>query len=104
MVNRTPGPLDPVDSTTAAPPAPWYREVTGYQWMVLAIASAGWVFDVFEGQIIVSLKDPLLAAIAPENGEQLYTRGIVSFLVGGTVGGIGFGMLADRWGRGRVMG
>jgi predicted MFS family arabinose efflux permease len=97
MVNRTQEP-------PTAPPTPWYRDVTGYQWMVLAIASAGWVFDVFEGQIVVSVKDPLLAAIAPENGEQLYTRGIVAFLLGGTVGGILFGMLADRWGRGRVMG
>jgi len=42
--------------TMATPPLParsepWYRGVTRYQWLVLAIASAGWVFDVFEGQI-----------------------------------------------------
>ena len=29
----------------------WYAEVTRYQWLVLVIASAGWVFDAFEGQI-----------------------------------------------------
>ena len=31
--------------------APWYAGVTRYQWLVLAIASAGWIFDVFEGQL-----------------------------------------------------
>jgi hypothetical protein len=31
-----------------------WQGVTRYQWLVLAIASAGWVFDVFEGQIFAS--------------------------------------------------
>jgi MFS family permease len=72
--------------------------------MVLAIASAGWVFDVFEGQIIVSVKEPLLTALAPTDREWLFDMGLAAFLLGGTAGGILFGMLADRWGRGRVMG
>ena len=29
----------------------WYAGVTRYQWLVLAVASAGWVFDAFEGQL-----------------------------------------------------
>ncbi len=95
-----------------APPAaaPWYREVTAYQWTVLAIASAGWVFDVFEGQIFVSVKNPMLAALVPGGEavrawrEYVFDAGIVAFLLGGTAGGIVFGMLADRWGRARVMG
>ena len=36
------------------PPAggqPWYAGVTSYQWLVLVIASAGWVFDTYEAQI-----------------------------------------------------
>ena len=37
---------------------PWYRGITRYQWLVLVIASLGWVFDVFEGQIFVaSMRD-----------------------------------------------
>ena len=28
-------------------PRKWYSGITGYQWLVLAIASAGWIFDVF---------------------------------------------------------
>ena len=34
-------------------PLPWYRQVTRYQWLVLLIASLGWVFDIFEGQVFV---------------------------------------------------
>ena len=29
----------------------WYQGITSYQWTVLIIASLGWIFDVFEGQI-----------------------------------------------------
>lgn len=29
----------------------WYTNVTGYQWLVLVVASLGWMFDAFEGQI-----------------------------------------------------
>jgi hypothetical protein len=29
----------------------WYSGVTVQQWLVLAIASAGWIFDVYEGQL-----------------------------------------------------
>ena len=35
-----------------APPAQrWYEGVTRYQWLVLIVASLGWVFDAFEGQL-----------------------------------------------------
>ena len=39
----------------------WYTGVTRYHWLVLAIASAGWVFDVFEGQVFVAFKTPAMA-------------------------------------------
>ena len=29
----------------------WYAAVTRYQWLVLTVASLGWIFDAFEGQI-----------------------------------------------------
>ncbi|MEZ6066560.1 MAG: hypothetical protein R3B90_12825 [Planctomycetaceae bacterium] len=32
----------------------WYEGITRYQWVVLIIASLGWVFDIFEGQIFVA--------------------------------------------------
>jgi hypothetical protein len=27
-------------------PRPWYQEITRQQWLVLAVASARWIFDV----------------------------------------------------------
>ena len=42
---------------------PWYAGVTRYQWLVLAIASAGWVFDQYESQVFVITKDQVLAEV-----------------------------------------
>src|SRR5215831_6528547 len=81
-----------------------WRGVTRYQWLVLAIGSAGWVFDVFEGQLFVSLKDQMLPYLAdPDDHELAFNACLVSFLLGGAVGGVVFGMLADRYGRRSMM-
>ena len=83
--------------------AVWHG-VTRYQWMVLALASAGWVFDVFEGQIFGSCMNEALPTLLRGTAwetkqETIVNFGIGSFLAGGALGGVGFGMLADRWGR-----
>lgn len=86
----------------------WYRDVTRYQWLVLVIASLGWVFDAFEGQLYnITRADmlPSLLNVSPDHelvklwGERFL--GI--FLLGGTLGGWIFSSLADRWGRKPVM-
>ncbi len=87
-----------------SPDSPWYRDVTRYQWMVLAIASAGWVFDVFEGQIFGACMNEALPVLLRGTGLEEYKElfvniGIAAFLAGGAVGGVVFGMMADRWGR-----
>ncbi len=86
----------------------WYSEVTRYQWLILTVASLGWVFDAFEGQLYnitradmlpdllqVDSKDPLVK----DWGEKFL--GI--FLIGGTIGGWLFSSMADRIGRNPVM-
>jgi MFS family permease len=82
---------------------PWYAGVTRYQWLVLAVASAGWAFDAFEGQLFNLTGDHLLADILQTTDVNLIKpwkdRLFAVFLVGGTVGGIAFGSLADRFGR-----
>ncbi|CAA9289340.1 MAG: hypothetical protein AVDCRST_MAG11-3, partial [uncultured Gemmatimonadaceae bacterium] len=45
--------------------APWYAGVTRYQWLVLTIASLGWVFDVFEGQIFVASMNEAMPSLVP---------------------------------------
>jgi MFS family permease len=84
--------------------SPWYQGLTRYHWLVLALASAGWVFDVYEGQIFNITRDQLLTDLLPTTAQAADVRfygdvflGV--FLVGGALGGILFGLLADRWGR-----
>ncbi len=84
--------------------SPWYRGVTAYQWFVLALASAGWVFDIYEGQIFNLTREQMLSEIlgVGESDALVSYYGEVFlgiYLVGGAVGGVLFGVLADRWGR-----
>lgn len=85
---------------------PWYRGITTTQWIVLAIASAGWIFDVYEGQLFTIFKTPALSELVGGDKSAVNwhtTIGLALFLVGGAVGGLGFGILGDRIGRVRVM-
>lgn len=100
---------------TQQPPSAWYQGVNRYQWLVLVVASLGWVFDAFEGQIygltrgdmipdLLRLANPLLnedqlGKLKNSWGETFL--GI--FLIGGTLGGLAFSSLADRWGRNPVL-
>src|SRR5262245_3439459 len=89
-------------------PARWYEGITRYQWLVLVVASLGWVFDVFEGQIFVATMNEAMGDLLPPgatDGEKAYFNNIAfaAFLVGGALGGVLFGMLADRIGRTRAM-
>jgi MFS family permease len=84
--------------------ARWYDGVSRYSWLVLAIASAGWVFDTFEGQIFNISRNQLLQEIlrvGPRDPSiKLFGDFFLAvFLVGGTAGGLLFGSLADRFGR-----
>ena len=48
----------------------WYEGISRYQWLVLVIASLGWVFDIFEGQVFVaSMRNamPDLLGVSPDD-------------------------------------
>jgi MFS family permease len=84
----------------------WHHGVTGYQWLVLAIASAGWVFDVYEGQIFNITRNQMLSHILGSEGGDVKKYGdmfLGIFLLGGTAGGLAAGSLADRFGRRPIM-
>jgi MFS family permease len=83
---------------------PWYHRVSAYQWLVLIIASSGWIFDAFEGQIFNLTRNQLLIDLLGKAATDAAIKRygdlfLAVFLVGGTVGGLLFGSLADRWGR-----
>lgn len=90
------------DALPIAPAERWYTGISRYQWLVLVIASAGWVFDAFEGQIYnITRADLLRDLVGPDEAKRKYYGDVVlmAFLLGGTLGGILFGSLADRIGR-----
>ncbi len=89
-------------------PTRWYHGVTFYQWLVLIIASAGWIFDAYEGQVFNITRSDMLTDIlrAAHNAPEVRRWGDVFlgvFLAGGAFGGILFGSLADRFGRKPIM-
>jgi MFS family permease len=86
---------------------PWYSGIGRYQWLVLVIASAGWVFDVYESQIFNTTRQELLGEMVQGLAGKEKTARVMFlgdlflgiFLAGGMVGGLVFGALGDRWGR-----
>ena len=84
----------------------WYEGLSSSHWIVLAVASAGWVFDVYEGQLFTIFKTPMLKDLTggdPAAVEWQANLGLAAFLLGGAAGGLFFGVLGDRFGRVRMM-
>jgi MFS family permease len=85
----------------------WYTGITRYQWGVLLIALVGWLFDTFEGQIFVaSMREAMPSLVDAQLIDRipLYNNiALGTFLVGGALGGIVFGMISDKIGRKRTM-
>lgn len=89
-------------------PQKWYSGVTRYQWLVLIVASLGWVFDAFEGQLYNITRGDMLPDLlkvpAEDPAVKLWgERFLGIFLLGGTLGGWLFSSLADKWGRNPVL-
>lgn len=83
----------------------WYEGLTAAHWTILAIASAGWIFDVYEGQLFATLAKPMFEQMTGGEAEVEWLKnvGFAVFLLGGAAGGLFFGILGDRHGRLRVM-
>lgn len=86
----------------------WYCGVTRYQWLVLLVAWLGWVFDSMDSTIYVLVLQPALhELLRPRGGGAVSAEAIgwyggiifAIFLAGWAVGGMLFGILADRFGR-----
>ncbi len=84
---------------------PWYKELTGYHWWVLTVASLGWLFDTMDQRIFVLVRQPAMEALLPAGRDVKFYSGIATtvFMIGWAVGGLYFGMLSDRWGRAKTM-
>jgi MFS family permease len=86
--------------------------VTRYQWLILLVAWLGWVFDSMDATIYALVLHPALhdllrrqtgGDVSPE-AIGWYGGIIMSiFLIGWAIGGVVFGVLADRFGRTRTL-
>lgn len=83
-----------------------------YQWLVIAAAWLGWGFDVFDALLFNFVAPnciPTLLGLTPGTPEAraptIFWAGVMTsmLLVGWAIGGVLFGMLADRWGRQRTL-
>src|SRR5437588_8263089 len=98
---------------TNAPPAPPLDAPTTAraQWLVLAAAFLGWMFDGLEMGIFPLVARPALQTMMPASaaiGQDKFVglwMGYITalFLVGAACGGLAFGWLGDRIGRVRAM-
>lgn len=80
---------------------PWWREVGPTQWRALVAGTAGWTLDAMD----VMLYAFALGHIRAEFGLSAAAAGALASvtLLSSSAGGIAFGMLADRYGRARML-
>ena len=101
-------PSDQANAVVSAESAgPWWRQMSGYHWWVLLVATLGWLFDSMDQRLFVLARTPALRELLPDAGDAQvadyagYATSI--FIVGWATGGLVFGLFGDRWGRTRTM-
>src|SRR4051794_21672225 len=102
-----------MSASTPAGPAPgaWRSEITKTQWLVLLGTTMGWALDGFAGSLYALVLGPAMTELLPNsgiavNGASIGLYGgltVALFLFGWGTGGILFGILADYFGRVRVL-
>ena len=92
--------------------ASWRHGVTRYQWLVLFVAWLGWVFDSMDSTIYALVLQPALHDLLRAPGGGPVTTEVIGwyggiifsiFLIGWAIGGVLFGLLADYFGRTKVL-
>ena len=86
----------------------WYRELTGYHWFVLSVASMGWMFDTMAQQLFNLARRPAMAflmgpGVSSQDISYQASLATTIFLIGWGIGGILGGVLGDRIGRAKTM-
>lgn len=82
--------------------------MTRYQWYVLIIAWLGWVFDIMDTALFNLTKVRMLTDLMGAEAYKLRGPAVEGeiqtlFIIGWAIGGLLFGILADRWGRARTL-
>ena len=85
----------------------WYQGLTWYHWVVVLIASAGWLFDCMDQRIFALARQPALTEVLGNPSGEIVKSWVgwatASMMIGWATGGIIFGIMSDRWGRVKTM-
>ena len=82
----------------------WYKDLTRYQWFVLAVCCIGWMFDTMAQQIFNLARKPAIHDLMGAQATDAMGAYATSvFMLGWATGGVVFGILGDRIGRVRTM-
>jgi len=100
-----------ISSSVPAPAAafsPTADQVTPYHWLVVIIASLGWMFDCMDQRLFILARTPAMRELMPPGtpAAQITTFGTyatTAMILGWATGGIFFGMMSDKWGRVKTM-
>jgi MFS family permease len=104
--------VDTQRETVPRQPLRWWEGISRYQWLVLAVAAVGWLFDTMDGNLWNLVRQVAVEQLIQPHvpAEQLrqatsYYGGLITsiFLIGWAAGGLIFGILGDRIGRTRTM-
>src|SRR3977135_562355 len=86
---------------------PWYRSLKRAQWNTLLASNLGWLFDGYETYALgISVGVALRQLLDPSQYSQIpvYAGAVIAFqLLGGGIGGLIGGVIADYLGRKRTM-
>jgi len=99
---------EPITLNAMGEDKPWWTEVTSYHWLVVIIASCGWLFDCMDQRIFALSREPalheLLGAGATDAAVKSWGGWATAvMMIAWATGGIIFGVLSDRWGRVKTM-
>jgi MFS family permease len=86
----------------------WYRDLSGYQWFVVIVATVGWMFDTMAQQLfnlarVPALRDLMGGHATPGAVSEQAGYATMIFMIGWALGGVVFGVLGDRIGRTKTM-
>ncbi len=83
--------------------------VTRYHWLVVVIASCGWLFDCMDQRLFILARESALKELLRDDAQAMATikthigYATTSMILGWATGGIIFGMMSDRVGRVKTM-
>ncbi len=85
-----------------------FKGVTAYHWLVVVIASCGWLFDCMDQRLFTLSREPAIKELLGAGAADTLVKSwggwaTAALMVGWATGGIMFGMMSDRWGRVKTM-